>query len=68
MNKYDSYNQRILVLEIDDQSRFLITQALEKAGFEVFATSNSQAALRAIERQGLPHLVVIDWRETDYIC
>lgn len=51
---------RLLVVEDDYPTRELTRNVLEKAGYIVSAVSDGPEALRKIEQQGLPHLLLLD--------
>jgi DNA-binding response OmpR family regulator len=52
--------QRILVVDDDPAVRRLVHDKLEHEGFQVHTAASGQEALAAIERQGLPHLAIVD--------
>ena len=55
-----SFSQRILVVDDDPAILYLVSEKLERAGFEVLTATSGQQALELIERRGLPHLAIID--------
>jgi DNA-binding response OmpR family regulator len=55
-----SYLQRILVVDDDPMILRMVADKLDRAGYEVFTAASGQHALDLIERQGLPHLAVVD--------
>lgn len=50
----------VLVVEDHDDARTAVVDMLALSGFEVRAAANGTEALRSIERQGMPHLIVLD--------
>jgi DNA-binding response OmpR family regulator len=52
--------QRILVVDDDPAILQLVGDKLERAGYEVFRAASGQQALEVIERNGLPHLAIVD--------
>lgn len=52
--------QRILVVDDDEAILRLVSDKLERAGFEVFTAASGQEGLAVIERRGLPHLAIVD--------
>jgi CheY-like chemotaxis protein len=50
----------VLVVEDHDDARSAVTDLLTLAGFDVRAAANGAEALRSIEREGMPHVVVLD--------
>ncbi len=53
-------DRRILAVEDDPDLLRLIRRELEDAGFTVWACASAEEALDAIDRRGLPHLVLVD--------
>ena len=53
---------RILCVDDDPDILHLLRKTFESAGFEVGSAASGEAGLRWIERQGLPHLAVVDIR------
>ncbi|MEP7287109.1 MAG: response regulator transcription factor [Chloroflexota bacterium] len=53
-------DKRLMIVEDDTTTRRLLQSILQQAGFEVTATSDGATALAALQKQGLPHLVVLD--------
>lgn len=53
---------RILCVDDDPDILHLLRKTFGAAGFEVETCGSGEAALRSIERQGLPHLAVVDIR------
>ncbi|GLW93266.1 response regulator transcription factor [Actinokineospora globicatena] len=51
---------RVLVVEDDTDVRDLVAQWLREDGHEVLAVESGVLALAAVERDGLPHAVVLD--------
>jgi DNA-binding response OmpR family regulator len=52
--------QRILVVDDDPAILRLVSDKLDRAGFEVFTAASGQEGLDVIGRHGLPHLAVVD--------
>jgi DNA-binding response OmpR family regulator len=52
--------RRILVVDDDPAILRLVSEKLERAGFEVFTATSGQHALDTIEMRGLPHLAIVD--------
>jgi DNA-binding response OmpR family regulator len=52
--------QRILVLDSDPAILRLVSDTLDRAGFDVFTVASGQQALQVIARRGLPHLAIVD--------
>jgi DNA-binding response OmpR family regulator len=52
--------KRLLLVEDDFGTREILARFLRNAGYEVFGFPDSPEALRWIEREGLPHLVLVD--------
>lgn len=52
--------RRVLAVEDDPDVLRLIRRELEAAGFEVWACASAEAALDAVARRGVPHLVLAD--------
>ena len=52
--------QRILVVDDDPEILQLVSDKLDFVGYEVFTAGTGEEALELIERQGLPHLAVVD--------
>jgi DNA-binding response OmpR family regulator len=52
--------QRILVVDDDPAIQRLVGAKLEASGYEVTTAPSGQHALEAIEREGLPHLAIVD--------
>lgn len=55
-----SFSQRILVVDDDPIVLRLVSEKLERAGFEVFTAMSGPQALELLECRGLPHLAIID--------
>jgi DNA-binding response OmpR family regulator len=51
---------RILVVDDDPKIRQLVDLRLTPAGYEVLTAASGEEALGVIERQGLPHLAIVD--------
>jgi DNA-binding response OmpR family regulator len=60
MLNFSPQQQRILVLDGDPAILCLVSDTLDRAGFEVFTAASGQQALEVIARRGLPHLAIID--------
>ncbi len=52
--------QRILVVDDDRAILSLVSDKLERAGFEVWTAPSGAEALDLIARRGLPHLAIVD--------
>lgn len=52
--------QRILVVDDDPAIQRLVSEKLDRAGFDVLTAESGQHALEVIKRHGLPHLAVVD--------
>lgn len=52
--------QRILVLDDDTTVLEVLRRTLENAGYDVVTATSGQQALDIIDRQGLPHLAIVD--------
>jgi DNA-binding response OmpR family regulator len=52
--------QRILVVDDDPAVLQLVRDKLDREGFQVRTAASGQEALAMIERQGLPHLAIVD--------
>ncbi len=50
----------VLVVEDHDDARSAVTDLLTLAGFDVRAAANGAEALRSIDREGMPHAIVLD--------
>jgi DNA-binding response OmpR family regulator len=55
-----SCSQRILVIDDDPLILQLVSDKLDRAGFEVLTAASGQQALELLERSGLPHLAIVD--------
>lgn len=53
-------SQRILVIDDDPAILRLVSEKLDRAGFEVFTATSGRQGLELIERRGLPHLAIVD--------
>lgn len=53
-------NKRLLIVEDDVTTRTLLQEILKGEGYEVLAVSDAPEALDLLQRQGLPHLVLLD--------
>lgn len=63
--RQDSVSYRVLCVDDDPDILHLIRKTFEAAAFEVSTCGSGEAALRWIERNGLPHLAVVDIRMPD---
>ena len=54
--------QEILCVDDESDIRTIVRAALQSAGFEVRTAHSAQSALESLERDGLPHLAVVDIR------
>lgn len=52
--------KRLLIVEDDFPTRRLLKQVLEDAGFQVTAVGDGSEALSALQKSGLPHLILMD--------
>lgn len=55
-----SQAKRVLLLDRDSESLSILRDSLQRAGYSVVATTDSNQALQTIERDQ-PHLVMLDW-------
>jgi DNA-binding response OmpR family regulator len=53
-------SQRVLVVDDDPAILRLVSDKLDRAGFDVWTAASGQEALDVISRRGLPHLAVVD--------
>ena len=60
--RQDSLSYRVLCVDDDPDILHVLRRTFEAAGFEVSTCGSSEAALRWIERNGLPHLAMVDIR------
>ncbi|RME50027.1 MAG: DNA-binding response regulator, partial [Caldilineae bacterium] len=51
---------RILVVDDAADTRLLLNLRLRREGYEVFTASSGAEALEVIQKEGLPHLVLLD--------
>ena len=63
--KQDPPSYRVLCVDDDPDILYLLRKTFESSGFEVSICGSGEAALRWIEREGLPHLAVVDIRMPD---
>ena len=56
---------RLLVVDDDPALLRLVSDKLDRAGFEVLSAASGPLALRAIEQHGLPHLAIVDYMMPD---
>jgi DNA-binding response OmpR family regulator len=52
--------QRVLVVDDDPAILRLVSDKLDRAGFEVLTAASGHQALELIDRRGLPHLAIVD--------
>ena len=52
--------QRILVIDDDPAILRLVSDKLDRAGYQVSTAASGQQALESIDRRGLPHLAIVD--------
>jgi len=52
--------QRILVLDDDPAILRMVSDKLDRAGFDVWTASDGREALMLVQQRGLPHLAVVD--------
>jgi DNA-binding response OmpR family regulator len=57
---FDTSAYRILVLDDNLSLLRLVSAALQKAGFQVSTSTSGEEGLEHIQRQGLPHLALVD--------
>jgi DNA-binding response OmpR family regulator len=60
MSDFTPFLQRILVVDDDLAILRLVSDKLERAGFEVLTAVSGQQALEMIAQRGLPHLAIVD--------
>jgi DNA-binding response OmpR family regulator len=60
VNDFRPFLQRILVVDDDPGILQLLSDKLDRAGFEVLTAASGQQALDVIARKGLPHLAIVD--------
>ncbi len=53
-------SKRILVIEDDVSIRELLVELLESEGYEVSSSVNGLEGLKSLEKNNLPHLILID--------
>src|SRR5579884_4462679 len=53
---------RVLVADDDPVPRRLLQASLEKAGYEVTAVGDGDAAWRILQEPGAPNLAILDWQ------
>lgn len=55
-------SEKIRILVVDDaaDTRLLLNLRLQREGYEVFTASSGVEALEVIQKEGLPHLVLLD--------
>ncbi len=54
--------QRILVVDDDPEVARLVSLLLDQAGYETWTATSGQHALEVVQRNGLPHLAIVDIR------
>jgi len=59
-SSFDESAYRILVLDDNHSLLRLVSTALQKAGFQVSTSTSGEEGLEHIQRQGLPHLALVD--------
>lgn len=57
---FDASTYRVLVLDDNFSMLRLVSNALQKAGFQVSTASSAEEGLDLIRRNGLPHLALVD--------
>jgi len=62
---FAAHTYRILVVDDDPDVLQLVGDKLRRTGFEVLTASSGPHALQVIERQGLPHLAIVDFMMPD---
>lgn len=62
MNEVPVVAQKTRILVVDDaaDTRLLLNLRLQREGYEVFTASSGTEALELIQKEGLPHLVLLD--------
>lgn len=63
--RQDSLSYRVLCVDDDPDILHVLRRTFESSGFEVDTCGSGEAALRWIERHGLPHLAMVDIRMPD---
>ena len=58
-------NWHILIVEDDPDIHEMLAEKMRSAGYEAQNVYDAQSALEVIEREGLPHLAVIDIKLPD---
>lgn len=53
-------DQQILIVEDNEQLRFLLEITLVQAGYDVMSADNGEQALQVVARHGMPHLALLD--------
>ncbi|HET9225703.1 MAG TPA: response regulator transcription factor [Thermoanaerobaculia bacterium] len=61
-DRQESPGYRVLCVDDDPDILHLLRKSFDAAGFEAATCGSGEAALRWIERNGLPHLAVVDIR------
>ena len=64
-DRQDPPSYRVLCVDDDPDILHLLRKTFEASGFDVSTCGSGEAALRWIEREGLPHLAVVDIRMPD---
>ncbi len=52
---------KVLVAEDDTLSRVLLERTLQRAGYEVTSVDNGERALKELQKEEAPRLVLLDW-------
>ena len=62
MNEVPVVAEKTRILVVDDaaDTRLLLNLRLQREGYEVFTASSGTEALEMIQKEGLPHLVLLD--------
>lgn len=62
MNEVPVVPEKTRILVVDDaaDTRLLLNLRLQREGYEVFTASSGSEALEMIQKEGLPHLVLLD--------
>ena len=62
MNEVPVVPEKTRILVVDDaaDTRLLLNLRLQREGYEVFTASSGTEALETIQKEGLPHLVLLD--------
>lgn len=60
MSEVDGRQQRVLVVDDNAYTLRIVQHTLAQAGFRAFTATSGEDALALIEREGLPHLAIVD--------